>query len=246
LSSWMVLFGRLTQTIDMFDLAPTGPPDKVPWHIRLTAAHRLAFAVALSIALFSVEPATLSRANRLLLTWDLGVLGYLALCWLTIFRADSTLTHLRARSYDQMGYVIFLLVLGAACVSMVAIVFLMGDIKQLSHWARGTHLALSITALILSWMLIHTVFTFHYAHKYYGADDAVGAHGGGLNFPGDGAPTYLDFAYYSFVIGMTSQVSDVAVTSREMRRTTLGHGMLSFIFNIAVLALSINVISGVL
>ncbi len=95
-------------------------------------------------------------------------------------------------------------------------------------------------------MLIHTVFAFHYARRYYAPASVHEGPAAGLTFPGVDAPAYFDFAYYSFVLGMTSQVSDVAVRTAQMRRTTLAHGILSFIFNIAVLAMSINVIGGVI
>jgi len=122
----------------------------------------------------------------------------------------------------------------------------LGEFKQLEFWPRMGHLALSVAALILSWLLIQTLFAYHYARGYYSqesdADD--GLHG--LDFPGNIAPDYSDFAYYSFVVGMTSQVSDVCVTARHMRRLTLMHGVLSFVFNIAIFAMSINIISGAL
>jgi uncharacterized membrane protein len=90
------------------------------------------------------------------------------------------------------------------------------------------------------------VFAFHYARLYYFLPDGRKKHHGGLKFPDDDEPDYLDFAYYSFVVGMTSQVSDVAVLSRQMRRLTLIHGVLSFIYNIAILAMSINIIGDVI
>ena len=122
----------------------------------------------------------------------------------------------------------------------------MGDVKSLAFWPKALHVGLSIAALVLSWMLIHTVFAFHYARRYYAPASVDEGPAAGLRFPGVDEPDYFDFAYYSFVIGMTSQVSDVAVTSAHMRRTTLAHGVLSFLFNIAVLAMSINVMSGVI
>lgn len=218
----------------------------VPWHVRLTAARRLILVIVAGIVVFALEPGSLRLSNRVLVAWDMGAVGYLLLSWLTILRADVAMTHFRARMYDQSGYVIFLLVLTAACVSMVAIAFLIGDIRGLAPRAKLAHLTLSIIALMAAWMLIHTVFAFHYAREYYAPDDDGTPTSGGLRFPECDTPTYLDFAYYAFVIGMTSQVSDVAVISSDMRRTTLAHGMLSFVFNIAVLALSINVISGAL
>ncbi len=106
---------------------------------------------------------------------------------------------------------------------------------------------LSVAALLLSWLLIHTLFAFHYARLYYFLPEGGDEHHRGLKFPDeDDEPDYLDFAYYSFVVGMTSQVSDIAVLSRRMRRLTLIHGVLSFIYNIAILAMSINIIGGVI
>jgi uncharacterized membrane protein len=137
-------------------------------------------------------------------------------------------------------------VLGAACASVVAIGFVVATIKHLGFWDKAWHLTLTIVALINSWLMIQTVFAFHYARRYYLDEQERRKNAGGLKFPGDPDPDYLDFAYYSFVVGMTSQVSDVQVTSPVMRKMTLMHGVLSFIFNIAVLALSINTISNAL
>ena len=99
--------------------------------------------------------------------------------------------------------------------------------------------------MVSSWLLIQTVFAFHYAHRYYVGPHGESAAAAPLVFPGGREPDYMDFAYYSFVVGRTSQVSDVAVASRPMRRLTLIHAILAFLFNIAVLALSINIIASV-
>jgi len=216
---------------------------RLPWTIRLTAPQRLAMVVALGIFVYSIGPAVVPVANRVLVTWNAASLTYLVLSWLTIMCADAHLTRRRARSYDQNAYSIFLLVTTAACASVVAIGFVMGDVKSLAFWPKALHLGLSIAALALSWMLIHTVFAFHYARRYYTPASREGP-AAGLKFPGGEEPDYFDFAYFSFVVGMTSQVSDVSATSAQMRRTTLAHSVLSFLFNIAVLAMSINVISG--
>jgi uncharacterized membrane protein len=181
----------------------------------------------------------------LLVTWNAASLTYLALYWITILRADAELTRRRASAYDQAAQVILLLVTVAGCASVVAIAFVMGDVRSMDFWPKALHLGLSIAALVLSWMLIQTVFAFHYARRYYAPASMEGP-AAGLKFPGVEEPDYLDFAYYSFVVGMTSQVSDVSVTTAQMRRTTLAHGVLSFLFNMAVLAMSINVISGVI
>jgi uncharacterized membrane protein len=101
-----------------------------------------------------------------------------------------------------------------------------------------THLALAAATIVLSWAAIHTTFALHYAHEYYRGGEV-----GGLAFPGDGEqqPDYWDFVYFSFVIGMTAQVSDVGITDRMIRRTAIAHGVVSFIFNTALLALMVNI-----
>jgi uncharacterized membrane protein len=212
----------------------------------LTAPQRLSIAAMTGLVVYLIGPAVVPVANRLLVTWNVASLSYLCLYWMTILHADAELTRRRASAYDQTAHVIFLLVTTAACASIVAIGFVMGDVKTLEPWPKLLHVGLSVTALLLSWMLIQTIFAFHYARRYYAPQSIDEGPAEGLQFPGVEAPDYFDFAYYSFVLGMTSQVSDVSVTTAQMRRTTLAHGILSFIFNIAVLAMSINVISGVI
>ena len=101
-----------------------------------------------------------------------------------------------------------------------------------------------MATILLSWSFVHTIFSFHYAHEYYGErrDGKIG----GLKFPGDTKPDYWDFLYFSLVVGMTSQVSDVAVTSKIIRRMVAIHGVLSFFFNVTVLALTVNIVSNLL
>lgn len=201
--------------------------------------------IAAIVGFFVLEP-WIGTRTRLLIGWNLGALAYLILAWTTVARTDATMTRVRAQTHDQSGYVIFLLVVTAASASFVAIGFLAGEFKNLSFWPRAGHLTLSITALLLSWLLIQTLFAFHYARWYYSQERESKTHRGGLRFPEDKEPDYLDFAYYSFVVGMTSQVSDVCITTRQMRRLTLVHGVLAFVFNIAILAMSINIIGGVI
>ena len=114
--------------------------------------------------------------------------------------------------------------------------------------APAVRVILACLAVVASWLLVHTTFAIHYAHFYYGDPDGKGPleERGGLQFPGDAPPDYWDFMYYSYVVGMTCQVSDVQVTLHHMRRLTLIHGVLSFFFNTGVLALAINILAGVL
>lgn len=214
--------------------------------IRIDAMRRLAAALAVAAAAFLAQPDSISWHTRAIVSWDLGVSVYLCLAWWLIARADAGMTRDHALGQDQSGYVIFLFVVGAACASIVAIGFVVSTIRELAFGPRAWHLTLTIGALISSWFLIQTVFAFHYARRYYAVLHHERTTPPELLFPGGREPDYLDFAYYAFVVGMTSQVSDVSVTSRQMRRLTLVHAALAFVFNIAVLALSINIIASVI
>lgn len=219
---------------------------KTSWIVRVGAMQRLAVVIAVGVVAYVSQPQSVSWHTRAVASWDLSVLIYLGLAWWLIASSDAATTRSHALGQDQSGYVIFLFVVVAACASVVAIGFVVSTIRELAFWPRTWHLALTIAALISSWLLIQTVFAFHYARRYYAIRHRERSATPELLFPGGKEPDYLDFAYYSFVIGMTSQVSDVAVTSRSMRRLSLIHSVLAFVFNIAVLALSINIIASVI
>lgn len=215
------------------------------WIEQLNAHNRLALAGLTGVAVFFMLPIALLD-TRAIASWDAASGMYLSLAWITIAGADAEATRISTRN-RQSSLTILLIVLGAACISVAALAFMYKSGHGLPVWKKMLHVALSFLALGFSWLLIHTRFAFHYAHRYYiGGRGVRAAHTGGLNFPGDRDPDYFDFAYFSFVIGMTSQVSDVAVTSRVMRRITLAHGLLSFGFNVAVLALSVNIFASLI
>ncbi|MEC5213538.1 putative membrane protein [Polaromonas sp. CG_9.5] len=183
---------------------------------------------------------------RGLLGWSVGVAVYLALAWWLCERFDARRTRERAQAQDEPNAVLFLLMLLATMACVAAIVVMMQHGKDLTGVERTLHIAVSVVALIASWLFIQTMFAFHYAHTYYQEEKLNEPDGPGLEFPGGLDPDYFDFLYYAHAVGMTSQVSDVQVTSREMRRLTLVHSVLSFGFNMLVLALSINVVAGAL
>ena len=136
----------------------------------------------------------------------------------------------------------------AACAALFAVGFLIRAHKAQAGGHFAVHLLLTLLTVVTSWTLLHTLFGLRYAHTFYGDSQQSGVHehAGGLIFPGNRPPDYFDFAYFSFVVGMTSQVSDVQITSRRMRRLTLVHSVLSFGFNTIILALLINTVSGLL
>jgi uncharacterized membrane protein len=142
---------------------------------------------------------------------------------------------------------VFLFVVVTACAALFAVGFLVIE-KKSSGGHFLIHLLLTLVTVIFSWTLVHTVYGLRYAHAFYGDSDEPGVHqhAGGLIFPGNRPPDYFDFAYFSFVVGMTCQVSDVQITSRRMRKITLFHSILSFGFNTIILALLINIVSGLL
>ena len=181
---------------------------------------------------------------RGLLGWCVGVAIYLGLAWWLCVRFDAKRTRARAQAQDEPSVVLFLLMLLATMACVAAITVMMQHSRSLSGMERTLHITLAVAALAASWLFIQTIFAFRYAHRYYVEEKQKEPDGPGLQFPGGLDPDYFDFLYYAHVVGMTSQVSDVQVTSREMRRLTLIHSVLSFGFNMLILALSINVVAG--
>jgi uncharacterized membrane protein len=198
---------------------------RLPWILRLMRARP-----RLSV-LTNWSPTT-----RLLIGWDIGVALYLALVFHMMRR--STIDHIRQRAADEDEgqLIILVLTVAAALASLAAIFAQLSGSAVANTGRRPIDLVLPALTILLSWAFIHTIFALHYAHEFY--DDIAS---GGLAFPGDDRePDYWDFVYFSFVIGMTSQVSDVGVTSKQIRRTVAAHGVVSFVFNVALLALTIN------
>ncbi len=213
------------------------------WMIKLNAKSRLIFSAGVAVLIYFVLPDWILRETRLILAWNLGTFSYLGCAFAVMAESDSQETHNSIKLQDQSGATVLVLVVVAACAGVAAIAFMLGNTKGLTFWPKIFHFVISFLALIFSWMVIHTRFAFHYAHLYY-RNKQHGNTESELIFPGDRQPDYLDFAYYAFVVGMTSQVSDVVISSRRMRRITLVHSLFSFGFNMAILALSINILAG--
>ena len=179
-------------------------------------------------------------ATRLLVGWDIYVALYLALVAHLISVCDVYRIPERAAREDEGQLTILVLTVTAALASLAAIVAELGSSAGVAR--RPAHVLLAALTILLSWAFIHTIFGLHYAHEFYDEE-----HRGGLAFPGgDPEPDYWDFVYFSFVIGMTSQVSDVGVTSKRIRRTVAAHGVVAFAFNAALLALSVNIAASVI
>jgi uncharacterized membrane protein len=209
------------------------------------ARHRLFAAVCIAaLSFISLRFSAVSLPTRIVATWDSFAGCVLALTWLTIITADTHYIRQKARTQDLSRTLIFVFTVIAACASLFAVIFLLSSAKKTTH--LPLHVALSIFAIVAAWSLMHTVFALRYAHIYYGDSDDPNEHAGGLEFPREDAPDYLDFAYFAFVIGMTCQVSDVGISSKPPRRLALLQGVLSFGFNTVILALAINTLAGFL
>jgi uncharacterized membrane protein len=211
----------------------------------LTARRRLLLSLIFSAVAFVTLRGWLVAPTLLVAAWNAFALGYLASAWAEIAASDSGQTERAVARQDTGRALIFVFVVAATFAGLFAVLFVLGMAKGLPPRELLAHLALTVVAVAGSWALLHTTFTFHYARLFYGGE-AGKRKNGGLQFPGEGQPDYLDFAYFSFVIGMTFQVSDVQITSSGIRRLALLHSVLSFAFNTIILALSVNIFSGLM
>ena len=214
------------------------PRRHLPRPLRIVRARpRLFIAALIGLVVVALCPSDWRIATRLLAGWDVGVGLYLALALRMMGVADVRHIRLRARLQDEGQFTILALTATAAFASLGAIVALLG--MSGANDRQPTHLLLGVVTILLSWTFTHIMFALHYAHEFY---DQNAGKGGGLMFPGDlHEPDYWDFVYFSFVIGMTSQVSDVAIACSPIRHTVSAHGIISFIFNVALLALTVNI-----
>lgn len=204
----------------------------MPKPLRIVFARpRLFISVAIGLASLLVLPSEWRMASRLLVAWDISIALYVMLAFVTVFSCDIDQIRRQAAIQDDGRFLILVLTAAAAFASIAAIVLELGIKPQ-----QSPQLVLAMVTIVLSWSAIHTTFALHYAHEYYRAPKA-----GGLAFPGGGEPDYWDFVYFSFVIGMTAQVSDVGITDKIIRRTATAHGVASFIFNTALVALMVNI-----
>jgi uncharacterized membrane protein len=216
---------------------------------RQDARHRLVVALVAATVVFLSLRGHVHPSTEAIATWDTFVFIVLLLAWLTILTTPVHKLRSRAKEQDVSRFVIFVFVVVAACAALFAVGFLISVNKAELRGHLTTHLILALGTVIFSWSVVHTVFGLRYAHAFYGDGDdpSTDEYAGGLLFPGsEQMPDYFDFAYFSFVVGMTCQVSDVQVTSRRMRRLTLVHSVLSFGFNTVILALLINTVSSLL
>jgi uncharacterized membrane protein len=198
----------------------------------------IAAAVGAAVGLFA---STEDWVTRVLAGWNAGGWLYFALVANKMWHAEIEGIKREAGIERESRIVVLVIVILGSLFAMLALFTQLSAMKTEHGFDRSLSIALSVSTIFLSWFLIHLVFAVFYAHEFHSERGGKGgASGGGLKFPSDNAPDYLDFIYFSFVVGTTAQTSDVAVTSRAMRGVVIVHGILSFFFNTAVIALAVN------
>ena len=207
---------------------------------------RFALAALAGAAAYLLLPRAWPVALRCALGWDIGVVFFLALTAAVVANITPERLRSRASLQDSKMWIILVIAVVAAAASLGALTFVMQKDGQPGGSSLPARIVVASFTLAISWIFVHTTFAIRYAHYFYGDPEPKGRRRGGLAFPGIENPDFWDFAYYSFVVGMTCQVSDVQVTSRAMRRLTLAHGVLSFFFNAGVLALAVNIFASAL
>ena len=219
--------------------APNGSrrPPRLVRIIRTRPRLFLSILLGLAVVVFLFATSDWRVPTKLLIGWDIGVGLYLILAYHLIARSDVHRLKRRAANQDEGNSVILVLTVAAAIASLAAIFSELATVEGAKREAG--QLILATATVVLSWAFIHSIFALHYAHEFYGEgrDRQIG----GMTFPDDHEPDYWDFTYFAFTIGMCAQVSDVTVSSKVIRRTVLVHSVISFLFNAALLALTVNI-----
>lgn len=217
----------------------------VRWINSIDAHHKLYASMCSAAIVFFSCYGLLELPMLVMVSWLSYLLCTLLLAWTTILSSHPADVKYEAHAQDSDRKTVFIFVVVAAFASLFALLFLLRGSEGLS-----ARILVPLVCVAGSWWLVHTVFTLRYAHFYYCDidNDIKGGSqkAGGLEFPGEKEPDYLDFAYFSFVVGMTFQVSDVQISSRRIRRLAWMHGLLSFAFNTFIVAFAINLVAGLI
>lgn len=218
-------------------------PRPLPRAVRIARGHRRLFAaVALGVLAYiglNLASAGSNGLMRALIGWDIGVAIYLAASVTRMARSQTRDIARHGAAQDEGALALMLLTVAAAMASLGAVFV---GLASSNGQEAGLPTALTIVTVVLSWMFIQVIFAFHYAYQFYDDDDCAG----GLKFPDDDEPDYWDFLYFAVVLGMTFQVSDVAITNKHIRRLAGVHGVVAFFFTTAVVALTVNLAASVI
>jgi uncharacterized membrane protein len=206
---------------------------------------RVYFGAAVGIAVLAFLPPSISSPVRDTTAWCLGATTYLILAFRLMSRCHSDRIRTRAGIQDDSAILILGLILLAIFSSFSAIFGLLSEAKAASSHDKLLYVALAAGTIFISWMVMQVAFTLHYAHQYYRPEGLTQSGVPGLDFPKDSHPDYWDFLYFATSIGAASQTSDVAINSKQLRRLATLHAIVSFFFNVAIVALLINLAASV-
>ncbi|AJJ63837.1 DUF1345 domain-containing protein [Yersinia aldovae] len=207
---------------------------------------RLLLSVSAGVITYFLLPSHFTVLLRLMVSWNVSAWLYLLFLWLQLLRTDPTRIRKIARVQDESASMVLSIVSMSCLASILVILFELSTANQLSDSAKAFHLVLTGMTLLVSWLLLPTAFTMHYAHLFYLPRDKSETVLP-LLFPKEiTTPSYWDFLYFSFTIGVASQTADVSTGTSDIRRVVLLQSVLSFIFNMTILGLSINVGAGLL
>lgn len=216
------------------------------WALRVIAGRpRLFIGFVCGLAAYGVMPRYGLQA-RAIMAWDLGVSVFLVLTAILFLREHQDRMASDAELQEEGEWTIFFLTVAGVAVSVVAILNEFSASKGVPAPQRNLHLAIVAFTLLASWLMTQATFALRYAHEFYEKPSGAADYERGLEFPGEDNPDYLDFMYFALVLGMTFQVSDVQITSRKLRRLAALHGLLSFLFNTIIVALTVNLAAGLL
>ena len=222
-------------------------PDQKNLFLRMLPGQRFLISVILAVVAYLLLLTTsVEVIIKIMIAWSVFALSYIITSCVVFFTQSSLYIRNHAKQEDGSRIYVFLLVVITSFASLFTVLLLMLSQKT-KDIPEVLFIPVAVSCMLFSWLMVHTIFAFHYAHLYYGDDtNDSSKHAGGLEFPSEKKPDYIDFVYFSFVIGMTFQVSDTDVTSRSIRRLVLLHGLLSFGLNTFVVALTINIIAGLM
>jgi len=204
----------------------------------VSARRRLSLAALAGAAAAGLALLVFPLGLTPLVGWDVAALAYMCSVWVSIRRLDAEHTARQAVWEDPTQGAADLLLLAAAVVSLVAVGYVLLRASSASGLGKALYVAFGVASVVLSWAVVHTVYTLRYAGIYYTGTD------GGVDFHDPAKPAYSDFAYLAFTVGMTFQVSDTELNSKEFRATVLRHSLLSYLFGTVIVALTINIVAG--
>jgi len=216
------------------------------WVATTSGYQKLLLSLFFAICSFLITQIySISVTTRILISWDVFAIAMIVISWILFFNTTAAQQKTIVKRQDEKISVLFGIVLTSVCISLMGTVLLILNTNE-SVFDKDLRTIVTLAAVTSSWILLHTIFTIRYAHLFHNHKSSENVNdGGGIDFPNAELPDYIDFAYFSFVIGMTFQVSDISISSKIVRRYVLLHSLISFVFNTIIVALTVNVIAGI-